>query len=44
MRPVHRAISALLSLALLCAFAPAVRAQSGDDLDASRGLGKALTF
>ena len=30
MRPVHRAISALLSLALLCAFAPAVRAQSGE--------------
>jgi len=30
MKPVRRAISALLSLALLCAFVPAVRAQSGE--------------
>ncbi len=30
MRPVHRAIPAVVSLALLCAFAPAARAQSGE--------------
>ena len=30
MRPVHRAIHAVVSLALLCAFAPAVRAQSDE--------------